>query len=106
VLQPDICVICDRAKLDERGCLGAPDIVIEILSAGNNKTELIHKYEVYEEFGVKEYWVINPTDKTLLKYNLSDQGKFISSGLFTSDEEATSAVLPGFVLHLSELFED
>ena len=63
VLQPDICVICDRAKLDDRGCIGAPDIVVEILSPGNNKTELLHKYSIYEEFGVKEYWVVSPAEK-------------------------------------------
>ena len=62
VLQPDICVICDLAKLDTRGCIGAPDIVVEILSPGNNKTELLNKYSVYEESGVKEYWVVSSPD--------------------------------------------
>lgn len=42
VLQPDICVICDKSKLDDRGCLGAPDLVVEILSPGNNKKELLN----------------------------------------------------------------
>ncbi|MEX0882546.1 MAG: Uma2 family endonuclease, partial [Cyclobacteriaceae bacterium] len=60
VVQPDICVICDKAKLDEMGCIGAPDLIVEILSPGNNKKELKNKYEVYEESGVKEYWVIQP----------------------------------------------
>ena len=46
VLQPDICVICDPAKLDDRGCIGAPDLVVEILSPGNNKMELLNKYNV------------------------------------------------------------
>ena len=55
VVQPDICVICDLSKLDDRGCIGAPDLIIEILSAGNSKNELQNKYEIYEESGVKEY---------------------------------------------------
>jgi Uma2 family endonuclease len=68
VLQPDICVICDPvSKLDNRGCIGAPDIVVEILSSGNNKMELLNKYNVYQEFGVKEYWVVSPAEKTLFK---------------------------------------
>lgn len=68
VVQPDICVICDREKLDEAGCIGAPDLIVEILSKGNNKKELKYKYEVYEESGVKEYWIIHPEEHTLLIY--------------------------------------
>ncbi len=49
VVQPDICVICNKEKLDDAGCIGAPDLIIEILSKGNNKKELKYKYEVYEE---------------------------------------------------------
>ena len=106
VLQPDICVICDLAKLDTRGCIGAPDIVVEILSPGNNKTELLNKYNVYEEFGVKEYWVISPAEKTFLKYALDAKGKYQPSKLFTLSEKVESEVLPGFVLDLDEVFED
>ena len=65
VLQPDLCVIFDQSKLDEKGCIGAPDIVVEILSPANNKKELKNKYEVYEESGVREYWIVSPQDKTL-----------------------------------------
>ena len=107
VLQPDICVICDPvAKLDNRGCVGAPDIVVEILSPGNNKMELLNKYSVYQEFGVKEYWVISPAGKTFLKYTLDDSGKYQASKLFTLSEKVTSTVLPGFELNLDELFAD
>lgn len=106
VLQPDICVICNRAKLDDRGCIGAPDIVVEILSPGNNKTELLNKYNVYQEFGVKEYWVISPAEKTFLKYTLDNSGKYQPSKLFTLSEKVTSAVLPGFELNLDEVFDD
>ncbi len=105
VLQPDICVICDVAKLDDRGCIGAPDIVVEILSPGNNKTELLYKYSIYEEFGVKEYWVVSPGDKTLLKYTLDVKGKYQPSKLFTLSEKVYSEVLPGFELDLDAVFE-
>jgi Uma2 family endonuclease len=106
VLHPDICVICDLKKLDDKGCIGAPDIVIEILSPGNNKVELLHKYGIYEEFGVKEYWLISPGDKTLLKYTLDAKGKYQPSKLFTLSEKVYSEVLPGFKLDLDEVFED
>lgn len=106
VLQPDICVICDKSKLDDRGCLGAPDLVVEILSPGNNKKELLHKYKVYEEFGVKEYWVVSQSDQSILIYTLDDKGKFQPSKIFTLSEEVGSSVLPGFVLKLDDVFED
>ena len=106
VLQPDICVICDKSKLDDRGCLGAPDLVVEILSPGNNKKELLHKYQVYEEFGVKEYWIVSQSDQNILIYTLSNEGKYVPSKMFTLSEEVSSSVLPGFVLKLDDVFED
>lgn len=106
VLQPDICVVCDKSKLDDRGCLGAPDLVLEVLSPGNNKKELLNKYQVYEEFGVKEYWVVSISDQTVLIYTLDESGKFQPSKLFTLSEQVTSSVLPGFVLDIDSVFQD
>jgi Uma2 family endonuclease len=106
VLQPDICVICDPAKIDERGGIGAPDIVIEILSPGNNKKELKNKYEVYQEAGVLEYWIFHPAEKTFLRYMLDEHKKFRLSDFLTLGDEVTSPVLPGFSLSLDEVFED
>src|SRR5690554_2567999 len=70
VVQPDICVVCNPEKLDDLGCIGAPDLIVEILSPGNNRKELQNKYEVYEESGVKEYWIIHREERTLLVYTL------------------------------------
>lgn len=106
VVQPDIVVICDQEKLDKQGCIGAPDIVVEILSPGNNKKELINKYEVYEESGVKEYWIVSPSDKSFFRYILDHQGKFQPTKLLTIGEEVTTSILPGFTLVLEEVFED
>jgi len=106
VLQPDICVICDKSKLDARGCIGAPDLVVEILSPGNTKTELLHKYRIYEEFGVKEYWVVSHGDQSILIYTLNEMGKFEPSKIFALSEKITSTVLRGFELALDDVFED
>lgn len=105
VVQPDICVICDKDKLDNAGCLGAPDLIVEILSPGNNKKELEHKYEVYQESGVEEYWIIQPIEQTLLIYTLQN-GRYVSSRLMTSGDVVTSSVLTGFNLDLEEFFKD
>lgn len=103
VVQPDLCVVCDPDKLDQMGCVGAPDLVVEILSPGNNKKELQLKYEVYETSGVKEYWIIHPDECTLLIYTLKD-GKYRPSRLFTLGDRVVSQVLPGFELVLDEVF--
>src|SRR6202022_2892292 len=75
VVQPDICIVCDAEKIDERGVCGAPDLVIEILSPGNSKKELRDKYELYEEAGVSEYWVINPVEENLAVFISGPEGK-------------------------------
>lgn len=104
VIQPDLCVVCDETKLQESGCLGAPDLVVEILSPGNNKKELRLKYDVYQEEGVKEYWVIHPVEQTLLIYSLID-GKYRSSGLYVAGDVIESACISGFKLNLEDIFE-
>ncbi|GAB2991660.1 Uma2 family endonuclease [Cyclobacterium sediminis] len=103
VVQPDLCVVCDPEKLDELGCVGAPDLIIEILSPGNNKKELQLKYEVYEASGVKEYWVIHPDERTLLIYTL-ERGTYQPSRLLTLGDRVKSLALAGFVLDLNEVF--
>ncbi|MFC1223023.1 Uma2 family endonuclease [Pedobacter sp. BG31] len=106
VVQPDLVVVCDQTKLDKRGCIGAPDIVVEILSPGNNKKELINKYEVYEEAGVKEYWIVSPTHKTFFRYILDENGKFQPTKILTEGEEVTTSIIPGLKLVLEEIFQD
>jgi len=103
VLQPDICVICDKSKIDKRGCIGAPDIVVEVLSPGNNAKEIINKFEVYEQAGVQEYWVV-AQNQTFVINTLVD-GKYRPSRQMTIGDIVTSSVLPGFSLNLKDLFE-
>jgi Uma2 family endonuclease len=103
VVQPDVCVICDASKVDARGCTSAPDIVIEILSPGNNQKELNNKYEAYEESGVLEYWLISPQDKSFLKYTLVNS-KYQPSRLMADDAIITTPILPGFELNLNTVF--
>ena len=78
--------------------------MVEILSPGNNRKELKVKYEIYEESGVKEYWVIHPSEQTLLIYTLVD-GKYQSSGLYVAGDEVQSSCIDGFSLNLEDIFE-
>lgn len=104
VVQPDICVICDLKKLDDRGCLGAPDLIVEILSPSNNETELRYKFDLYESQEVKEYWIVSPENQTFTINTLIDQ-RYVTSRMMTSGDVVESAVIKGFSLGLKSFFE-
>ncbi len=106
VVQPDICVICDKSKLTEQGCTGAPDLVIEILSPGNSRRELKEKFELYEENGVQEYWIADPANEDITIYTLNEAGKYIGSKPFVAEEVAQSQVLENFGVVVGEIFEE
>jgi Uma2 family endonuclease len=105
VVQPDLCVICDKEKLDEKGCIGAPDLIVEILSASNSKKEMRIKKELYEENEVKEYWIIDPTHETLLQYSLQDNGVYTPPQIFVNDEIVQSSFFATLKVNLAEIFE-
>lgn len=93
VVQPDLCVICDQNKLDDKGCFGAPDLVVEILSPGNSKREMKDKYELYQEQGVREYWVVRPEERNIHIYVLQD-GKYIGIAPVVEGDVVTSVIFP------------
>ena len=103
VVQPDICVVCDPSKLDDAGCIGAPDLIVEILSESTAKKDKTNKFELYQECGVKEYWIVSPTDQYIELFVL-EEGKYAREGVYTKDDEITSQVLTGFSLSLGSLF--
>jgi Uma2 family endonuclease len=105
VVQPDICVICDLAKIDEKGCNGAPDLIVEITSKSSVQKDLHEKYELYEQVGVKEYWIVYPTEKSLTVFIL-ENGKYIPSKPMTTGDIVRSNVLPDLNLDLEEIFQD
>ena len=72
VLEPDITVVCDRDKLTDKGCSGAPDWVIEVVSPGNPAHDYLDKLKLYTEGGVREYWIVNPAKKSVTVYNSDD----------------------------------
>ncbi len=104
VVQPDISVICDQAKLDDRGCKGAPDLIVEILSPSTSSKDLNEKYQLYEEHGVKEYWVVYPGENVLEIYEL-EKGKYVSRGKFVREDTVHSNVLVGLEIKLEDVFE-
>lgn len=104
VIQPDLCVICDVSKIDLKGCIGAPDLIVEILSPGNTKKEMKNKYELYQEQGVKEYWIVSPETRTIQIFVL-ENGKYIGIQPVAEDEIATSVVFPALSFSTENLYE-
>ena len=106
VVQPDICVVCDPTKIDERGCLGAPEFIIEIVSPGNLKHDTKTKFDLYEEAGVLEYWVVFPGEKTVLAYQLDAAGRYQIADEYAEPGPMPVATLPGLAIEWSEIFEE
>ncbi len=103
VVQPDLCVVCDEDKLDDRGCNGAPDLVIEILSPGNSTKEMGIKFDLYEENGVKEYWIVNAAEQHIFIYTLVNK-KFIGLKPLTVDNKIVSHLFPKLNFKVKEIF--
>ena len=106
VVQPDLCVVCDPTKLDERGCLGAPDLVVEILSPGNSRREMREKFELYEEAGVRTYWIVDPEHSTVQRFVLNETGIFIGLRPLTDEDQLTSELFPGLAVELKKVFAE
>jgi len=110
VVQPDIVVVCDPSKLDERGCIGAPDLIVEVNSPTTSKRDLNLKFSLYEKAGVKEYWVVFPKDEAVTVFILQKNGKYDDDGktyqVLYGDTHVPVQTLEGLVIDLKELFED
>lgn len=106
VVQPDLCVICDPSKLDDRGCNGAPDLIIEILSPGNSRTEMKDKFELYQEAGVLEYWVVSPIEKTIQIWTLDEEGIYISRQPKVEGDMVITPIVPNLAVDVTDVFED
>ena len=106
VVQPDLCIICEADKIDEKGCFGAPDLIIEVLSPSSSTKDMKDKLKLYEKAKVKEYWVIEPHDGLVHIFILSDQGKYINKYPVTAEDVMVSEVIEGLEIDLRKVFPD
>jgi Uma2 family endonuclease len=105
VLQPDLFIVCDLSKLDARGCQGAPDMIIEIISPKNPKRDLKDKFEIYQEHGVREYWIVSPNDETVNVFVLNENSKFQLVGMYAEDDKIPVNIFNGDLkVDLTEVF--
>lgn len=105
VVQPDIYVVCNLSRLDDKGCLGAPDFIIEIVSAQHAKRDVREKFDLYEKHGVKEYWIVNPNDENVNVFVLDENGKYQFRGIFAGDDKIPVNIFDGKLkIDLTEVF--
>lgn len=104
VVQPDLTIVCDKEKLDDKGCNGSPDMIIEVISPSSVKLDRWKKFQLYEKAGVKEYWLVEPVNDSVEKHVLID-GHYQFQGVFTKNDSVSVHVLTGLELDLNPIFE-
>ena len=104
VVQPDLCIICDENKLDDKGCNGAPDLIVEILSPNNSKHDVDTKFNLYQESGVKEYWIVEPEERFVLVYTLQNE-EYIGSKPFSEGQIIKSPLFSEMQITVDEVFK-
>ncbi len=106
VVQPDILVVCDKAKLDERGLNGAPDLIVEILSPSTAAHDLKIKFELYQRHGVTEFWVVHPNDQTVLVFRRGDDGFYGRAAMYTASDIVAVPLLGELEIDLKAVFAE
>lgn len=105
VVEPDISIVCDGSKLDERGCKGAPDFVAEVLSPSTQRQDQLVKLNLYQRAGVREYWIVDPENKTIRVMLQTDVGILQVHEVYKEDEVAKVNVLDGCFIELGKVFD-
>jgi Uma2 family endonuclease len=106
IVQPDICVICDLEKIDELGCIGSPDLIVEIVSKSSKKRDYHDKYDLYEENDILEYWIVDPDAKSVDVFVLEDK-KYVQKGVFCNQNENIPCfLLPDFKINWNDIFTE
>ena len=105
VVEPDITIVCDSSKLDERGCKGSPDMIVEILSPSTGKKDKITKFNNYEKAGVKEYWILEPDQKLVSAFLLQSNGRFGRPEMYTDEDKIKVSIFPNLEIDLKSVFD-
>ena len=106
VVQPDLLVVCNPSKLDEKGCFGAPDWIVEIISSSTASRDHIVKRELYEHFGVIEYWIVQPLDRLVMVYRLRPDGLLYGRpDVYAESDIVTVGIFPALQIDLKQVFD-
>jgi Uma2 family endonuclease len=105
VVEPDISIVCDQSKIDEKGCNGAPDMIVEVISPSSVKMDRFIKFNKYEKAGVKEYWIVEPEAKLVSVFVLQENQRYGRPDIYTDTENIKVSILPDLVVDLKLVFE-
>lgn len=105
VVEPDITIVCDNSKLDERGCNGAPDMIIEILSPSTGKNDKLIKFNQYEKAGVKEYWIVEPDQKLVSVFLLQSTGRYGRPEIYSEEDSIKVSIFKDLEIDLKTIFD-
>ncbi len=106
VVQPDLSIICDKSKLDEAGCRGAPDLIVEILSPSTAHKDLKVKFERYERARVQEYWIVDPNGSTVQIYTLGAEGRYGLPEAYGAVDRVSVGIFPDLEIDLAVVFAE
>lgn len=104
VVEPDIVVVCDKSKLDDEGCKGAPDLVVEIVSPSTARNDKIKKFNLYEMAGVKEYWIVEPDNKIVTVFTLDDDKRYGRPGIYSDEDKIKVSIFEDLIIDLKSVF--
>lgn len=105
IVEPDISVVCDQSKLDEHGCKGAPDLIIEILSPSTRRHDRLVKLNLYQRAGVREYWIADPDNQSVQVFT-QDNGVLKIHEDYGREDVAKVNVLEGCFIELNKVFPE
>ena len=106
MVEPDLSVVCDRSKIDKHGCKGAPDLVVEILSPSTQRHDQLVKLDLYQRAGVREYWIVDPENKTVRVLLQTGEGTLWTHEVYRREDVAKVNVLEGCFIELSKVFSE
>ena len=102
---PDLVVICDKLGFNENNYIGVPTLIVEILSPSNQSHDLVTKLNLYQKFGVPEYWIVNPKFDSIHIYTLDKNGMYEETGIYKGKEIAESSIFKGLNINLANIFQ-
>ncbi len=104
VVQPDLVVVCDLTKLDKRGCVGPPDLIVEITSPSTIQRDIQDKFKLYQKAGVREYWIVRPEEQTATVFFLKKK-RYKLVGMYTSNSRVKVNIFKDLKIDLKQVFK-
>jgi Uma2 family endonuclease len=103
IVQPDISVICNKDKLTDKGCVGAPDLIVEIVSPYNMSSDYVRKLSLYEYYKVREYFIVNPINETILVYRLDETLKYSAPEIYTFKDKVKVGIYENLEINFADI---